>query len=124
MGVRIEEHGAGPVGRLADPELALEDVPDLGEIVLVEGMVRPGLVPHQPRVGLGGALRPGVEEHLAPLAGPAQRFPVTGVGVHRLERLMGIEGDGVGHGGPPVSESERARGNRRAPREASAVPYC
>src|SRR5207253_2358859 len=40
--IGIEEHRAGPVRLLADLELALEDVPDLGEVVLVQGMVGAG----------------------------------------------------------------------------------
>ena len=39
MRVRMKNHGAGPVLFVADLELALEDVPDLGEVVPVSGMM-------------------------------------------------------------------------------------
>src|SRR5215470_17366588 len=54
--VRIEQHRAGAVGALADLELALEDVPDLPEVVLVQWMVRARLVAHEAGIGLGGAV--------------------------------------------------------------------
>src|SRR4029077_8172907 len=77
-----------PVGALADPELSLEDVPDLGEVVLVERMVRAGLVADEARGWLGRPVGRGMEQHLAPLPGPAQRLPLPIVGVHRLHWLM------------------------------------
>src|SRR5262245_45225095 len=52
--VGIEEHRAGAVVLAADAELALEDVPDLREIVLVAWVMRAGLVTDQAGVGLGG----------------------------------------------------------------------
>ncbi len=54
MRVGVIEHRAGAVRRLADGEDALEDVPDLREVVLVERMMTAGLVAHQPGVGLRG----------------------------------------------------------------------
>src|SRR5262245_43195799 len=72
MGIRIEEHRARPVRFAPDAEVALDDVPDLGEVVLMARMVGAGLVANQTGVRLGGTLGPRMKEHLAPLALPAQ----------------------------------------------------
>src|SRR4029077_1352173 len=66
--IRVEEHAARPIRRIPDLELPLEDVPDLGEVVLVERMVRARLVADEPRVGRGGALRARGAGAPAPLA--------------------------------------------------------
>src|SRR6266850_8154223 len=75
VGIGIVEHRAGAIGLAADAELAFDDVPDLGEVVLVARMMSAGLVAHQAGVRLGGAVGPWMEQHLAPLAVPAQRLP-------------------------------------------------
>src|SRR5262249_51830716 len=79
---------ARAVRALADLKFALEDVPDLREIVLVQRMVRAGLVAHEAGIGLGRTLGPWMEEHLAPLAGPAQRLPRPVVDVNGFHWLM------------------------------------
>src|SRR4051812_26948922 len=86
--VGIVEHRTRAVGPLADRERALEDVPDLREVVLVEGMMRTGFVAHEAGVRLGRRAGARVEEHLAPLPGPAQRLPLAFVKVDRGQRLV------------------------------------
>src|SRR5438067_146160 len=88
MRIGVIEHRPGAVRRLADREGAFEDVPDLREIVLVERMMRAGVVADQAGVGLGRRLRTRVEEHLAPLAGPAQCLPFALIDVDGGERLV------------------------------------
>src|SRR5678816_2333051 len=58
VGIGIEEHRARPVRLAPDAELALDDVPDLREVVLMARMVGAGLVANQTGVRLGGALGP------------------------------------------------------------------
>jgi hypothetical protein len=60
---------------VADLELALQDVPDLGEVVPVAGVVGARRVANETGVGLGGALGPRMEHHLAVLTRPPQRLP-------------------------------------------------
>src|SRR4029450_9601375 len=86
--VRVEEHRARAVRTLADLELAFQDVPDLREVVLVQRMVRAGLIAHEAGIGLGRALGTGMEEHLAPLPWPAQRLPRPVVDVDGFHWLM------------------------------------
>jgi hypothetical protein len=59
-------------------------------------MVRAGLVAHEAGIGLGRALGLRMEEHLAPLAGPAQGLPRPIVDVDRFHWLM-TGPDGVTH---------------------------
>jgi hypothetical protein len=73
--VRIEDDGAWSHGALADFEGALEDVPHLREIVAVARVMGSGLVADEARVGLARSLGARMEEHLALLAGEAQRLP-------------------------------------------------
>ena len=70
----------GRSGRSASPEVR-PGVPVLR-------VVGAGLVANEARVGLGRPLGPRVEQHLAPLAVPAQRLPRPLVGVHGLHRLV------------------------------------
>src|SRR4029434_5901729 len=56
--------------------------------VLVVGMVRAGLVAHEPRIGLGRPVGTGMEQHLAPLPRPAQGLPLPLVDANGLRRLM------------------------------------
>src|SRR5262245_22275236 len=51
-------------------------------------MVRAGLIAHQAGIGLGRTLGPWMEEHLAPLPGPAQRLPRLVVDVDGFHWLM------------------------------------
>src|SRR5262252_3296463 len=95
-GSGIEEHGAGAVGRVPDLELALEDVPDLGEVVLVERVVRAGVVADEAGVGLRRPLGPRMKEHFAPLPGPAERLPQPVIGVDRFHALVPLL-DGIAH---------------------------
>src|SRR5438477_6670924 len=95
--VRIEQHRARAVRALTDLELAFKDVPDLREVVLVQRMVRAGLIAHEPGIGLCRTLGPWMEEHLAPLAGPAQRLPCPFVDVDGFHWKM-TGRHGVAHG--------------------------
>src|SRR5262245_49890939 len=73
--VRVEDHRARAQRPVADLERALEDVPDLREIVTMARMEGAGLVAHEARVGLARPLGPRVEDHLAMLPGEAQSLP-------------------------------------------------
>src|SRR3989454_9792009 len=72
---RMVDHGARTAGALADLERPCEDVPDLREIVPMARMKGAGLVTDEPRVWLARPPGPRVEDHLAVLAGKAQRLP-------------------------------------------------
>jgi hypothetical protein len=50
----MKRHGARAVCPLADPEAAFEDVPDLGELVLVQWMMRAGSYRTSPALGSVG----------------------------------------------------------------------
>src|SRR2546422_11614239 len=73
--VRIEDHGAWAQRPVTDLERALEDVPDLGKIMAMARMEGAGLVADEARVRLARPLGPRMEDHLAVLAGEAQRLP-------------------------------------------------
>src|SRR3954471_7597842 len=113
MRVGVIEHRTGAIFRVADGESALEDVPDLREVVLVEWMMRAGLVAHEPRVRLRRRIAAGMEQHLAPLPGPPQRLPLAVVDVDRGERLVR---QGLAHGPVPPLIT-------RCPSGASNMPY-
>src|SRR5262249_7987891 len=86
--IGMEDHGARPVLVAADPKCALEDIPDLREIVVVQRMMRPRLKAQNARVRLGRPLGTRMEEHLARLSGPANHFPCQLVAMTRFHRLM------------------------------------
>src|SRR5438445_727450 len=73
--VLVKEHRARAVELAPDGELALEDVPDLGEVMVVLRVVRARLVAHHAGVRLGRALGSRMEQHLPHLAGPANGLP-------------------------------------------------
>src|SRR5262249_28679391 len=75
MRIGVEDHGARADGALADPELPVEHVPHLGEVVPVAWVTGAGLVAHETGVGLGRPLGPRVEDHLAVLAGKPEGLP-------------------------------------------------
>src|SRR5215475_8413307 len=90
MRIGVVDHRAGLIDLSAYRERAFEDIPDLCEIVPVHGMVRAGLVAYKPGIGLGRSLRPGMEQHLAPLAGEAQRFPLAFAVMQRFHRVVAV----------------------------------
>src|SRR5579885_3063829 len=53
VGIGMEQHRARRAQPAVDQELALQHVPDLGEAVIVLGMVRAGLEPQDAGVGFG-----------------------------------------------------------------------
>src|SRR5262245_47119924 len=115
----MEEHRARAVRTLADLKLTFQDVPDLREVVLVQRMVRAGLIAHEPGIGLGRALGPGMEEHLAPLPRPPQRRPRPVVDVDSFHWLM-IGRHDVTHRVRP-SRRQSSRPERMRRRESMIV---
>src|SRR5229473_6337308 len=86
---------AGAVLLLTHLELAVDDVPDLREVVLVEGKPRAGLVAQEAGIGHGRALRRRVEEELRDVPEPAH-LPLHLAGMPELRRVVGRVGRSLG----------------------------
>src|SRR5215207_9313487 len=65
MRVGVVEHRARRAEPAVDGELALQDEPELGEAVIVLGMMRARFEPQDAGVGRGRLLGRGMEQHLA-----------------------------------------------------------
>src|SRR6266404_1427968 len=93
MRIGVEQHRARRAELAVDGEFALQDVPDLREAVIMLGMMCAGLQPKNAGVGLGGPLRPRMEQHLAGLARPADRLPFDIVDVaHVIGQMIPARG--------------------------------
>src|SRR3984893_12829403 len=86
---------AGAVLPLAHLELAVDDVPDLREVVLVEGKPRAGLIAQEAGIGHGRALRRRGEEALGDVPEPAH-LPFHLAGMPELRRVVGRVGRSLG----------------------------
>src|SRR5580700_2068389 len=85
---RVIEHGARRAQPAVDRELALQDEPDLGEAVIVIGMMGARREPQDAGIGRGRLLGAGMEQHLAGLARPADGLPVDLVEMAHLAGQM------------------------------------
>src|SRR5205085_7563913 len=88
MRVGMKEHRARTAELAGNAELAFQDVPDLREIVAMPGVVRARREAQEAGIGLGRARRAWVKQHLAGLAGPADRLPFHLVDVADQRRLV------------------------------------
>src|SRR5690606_23652232 len=109
VGVGMEDHRSGTVLHAVDLEHAIEDVPDLGEVVVMERMPGPLLVAHDPCVWHRGIAFGGMEHHLRELAVVPQVGPAQVVRMPHLHRPVvvsqrpagptlvknGLAGDGI-----------------------------
>src|ERR1700704_5694501 len=86
---------AGAVLPLAHLEFAVDDVPDLREVMLMERESRAGLVAQEAGIGHGRALRRWVEEELGDVP-EATHLPLHLAGVPELRRVVGRIGRSLG----------------------------
>src|SRR5580704_4020701 len=104
---------------LAHLELAVDDVPDLREVVLVEGKPRAGFVAQEAGIGHGRALRRRMEEELGDVVEAAD-LPVHLAGMPELRRVVDRVGRSLGfcrHGFllPSAIEVLHLRSGRQKP---------
>src|SRR5262249_51248907 len=89
MRIGMKGHRALAILLAADQKLALQDVPDLGEIVTMTRMKRAGVVTNEACVGLGRSLGSRMKHHLARLSGKPECLPLHLVGMSILGRMVG-----------------------------------
>src|SRR3982750_2169013 len=127
MRIGMEDHRARRARATADRERALEDVPDLREVMVVHRMMGPGLEAQDAGVRFCGPFRTRMEQHLAGLAGPSDGFPFDVVAMPNLHRLMRWNDLVCRHTlsiGLPVRQADTARvlrAKRRPPARRSRV---
>src|SRR5271170_2880724 len=73
--IRVVHHCARTVDAAANPELSLEDVPDLRKVVLMLRMIAARFVTHDAGIRLGRSIGARMKQHLARLLaiGPSPR---------------------------------------------------
>jgi hypothetical protein len=119
---RVIEHGARRAQPAVDRELALQDEPDLGEAVIVIGMMGARREPQDAGIGRGRLLGAGMEQHLAGLARPADGLPVDLVEMAHLAGQM-IRARARWRAGHWRADNFYLRASRRTPTTSAALSF-
>jgi hypothetical protein len=95
--IRVEDHRTWPALSATNLKDSLEDVPDLGKVMVVQRMVSSRFQAQDAGVRFGWPFLARMEHHLSRLPRPSNRFPFNLVAVADLHWLMVCKARICGH---------------------------